>query len=524
MYHSVKKVLDDALGESVILEIPKDSSLGHFATPIAFSIAKRTATAPQKIAERIAQKLESRAEFKRVSALKGFINLTLSDSFISRVATTALNNSDDFAKATHSGRILLEFVSANPTGPLHIGHARGAIFGDILARIGAHLGYTITREYYINDAGSQIDMLGDSVILAAKSALGLPVEYPEIFYRGDYINDLAKIALEHFGEEFFKNATNSTESLNNFCVKEMMSVIVRNLKSADIAFDNFVSEKSLSGDLARVMGILEQNGAIYTEDSKVWLKSTQKGDEKDRVIIRDTDKPTYLAGDIVYHYDKFKRDFDSYINIWGADHHGYIARIKASVEFLGFESKKLKVILSQMVSLLRGGVPYKMSKRAGNFILMSDIIDEIGIDALRFVFITKRADTHLEFDIDTLKAEDSNNPIYYINYANARIHTILAKAPAPNALNAENLEDLWKDLLIFALMLPKILESAFEESALQKLPEYLKILAGKLHFCYNSARVLGAHNEIDILATLKVVSISLTTGLKLMGIVAKTRM
>lgn len=523
MYKSVKNILDSALGENVILNIPKDSSLGHFATPIAFIIAKRESKSPQEIALRIKKQLESYKEFHVINVINGFINLTLSDDFISNIAREALADTKSFARDKHTKRILLEFVSANPTGPLHIGHARGAIFGDIFARIGTHLGYQIQKEYYINDAGSQIDMLGTSVLLKGREILNLKVEYPQEYYKGDYINDLAHKAIKKFGASAFEGDIKD-KNLNDFCVKEMLELIQSNLTKAGIAFDNFVSEKSLSKDLPQILATLEKNDAIYKKDSKVWLKSSLKGDEKDRVIIRDTNEPTYLAGDIIYHNDKFKRHFDSYINIWGADHHGYIARIKASLSFLGFDSTKLIVILSQMVSLLQDGKPYKMSKRAGNFILMQDIIDEIGIDALRFVFITKRVDTHLEFDINTLKSEDSNNPLYYINYANARIHTLLSKSNQTPSFNFSTLDSRWKDLLIYALLLQKILESAFEEYALQQLPEYLKNLASKLHFCYNSSKVLNSPNEREILAVLHIVSLSITTGLSLMGITAKTQM
>lgn len=566
MYATIKNILDSTLECDTILNVPKDFKMGHFATPLAFTLAKKLQKNPKEIAENIKEKLANLPQFSHIEVVNGYVNFHLSDEFLAKIASEILNRGDfrgessdfdestkrDFGKSSGSNpkdsadfahkvgknlkceHILLEFVSANPTGPLHIGHARGAIWGDTMARIGRFLGYKITTEYYINDAGNQIENLVNSVLCADlsgdskydstrdsmhESQSTKSQAESQNLYKGEYIIDLAKDAIKHFGDNFAQ-----TPNLYEFCVKQMMDLIKSNLQSANIAFDNFVSEKSLIPALNATLKQLKANGALYESNGKIWLKSTHFGDEKDRVIIRESGEPTYLAGDIVYHNDKFKRGFDKYINIWGADHHGYIARIKASVAFLGFDSSKLEVLLSQMVSLLKDGQPYKMSKRAGNFILMSEVIDEIGIDALRFVFLTKRADTHLEFDIADLKVEDSSNPIFYINYANARIHTLLAKSGAKADFDIANLQNEWKDLLFYALLLPHILEGAFNERAMQKLPEYLKNLASKLHFCYNSFKIIDSPNEGAICSILKIVSLSITTGLSLMGIVAKTKM
>ena len=560
MYATIKNLLDSTLECDTILNIPKDFKMGHFATPMAFTLAKKLRKNPNEIAQNIKEKLANLPTFSNIEVVNGYVNFHLSDEFLAKMAGEILergdfrgelkgesseSNSKDSADLAHKcgesknpkcEHILLEFVSANPTGPLHIGHARGAIWGDTMARIGRFLGHKITSEYYINDAGSQIENLVNSILCAdivgeskgestseskSESNLESTSDSPESqnLYKGAYIIDLAKDAKVHFGDDFAK-----TPKLRDFCINQMMDLIKSNLKSANIEFDNFVSEKSLIPALNATLEKLKANNALYENDGKVWLKSTQFGDEKDRVIIRENGEPTYLAGDIVYHNDKFSRGFDQYINIWGADHHGYIARIKASVEFLGFSSNKLEVLLSQMVSLLKDGQPYKMSKRAGNFILMSEVIDEIGIDALRFVFLTKRADTHLEFDIADLNAQDSTNPIFYINYANARIHTLLSKSNAEANFDIAPLQDEWKDVLFYALLLPNILEGAFNERAMQKLPEYLKNLASKLHFCYNTFKIIDSPNEGAICGILRIVSLSITTGLSLMGIVAKTKM
>lgn len=581
MQGAIKAVLDSAVAEflrdfdcasdcvaSVVLNVPKDTTLGHFATPIAFSLAKTLKKAPKEIAELFIKKLQNlpqcRQNFSKVEAVNGYVNLTLSDSFLvefsrkildggferaQKELDSAKDNANELDSAKDSGtqkeHILLEFVSANPTGPLHIGHARGAIFGDTLARVGRFLGHKIECEYYINDAGSQIDNLVNSVLLAESSVnsaessadsanLGEnpqnlnPAESTQIpqdtqnLYKGEYVSELARKAKAHFGEDFC--VPKNSAKLRDFCVGQMLSLIKRDLQNANISFDNFVSEKSLMGGLDSAIARLKENNALYESDGKLWLKSSAFGDEKDRVIVRESGEPTYLAGDIIYHNDKFSRPFTRYINIWGADHHGYIARLRASVAFLGYDASKLEVLLSQMVSLLKDGEPYKMSKRAGNFILMSDIIDEIGIDALRFIFLTKRADTHLEFDIADLNAQDSSNPIFYINYANARIHTLLGKSSAEISFDFSALDSAWRDLLFYALLLPSVLEGAFRERAMQKLPEYLKNLASKLHFCYNSFKIIGSESEGAICVILRVVSHSITTGLALMGIEAKTKM
>ena len=308
----------------------------------------------------------------------------------------------------------------------------------------------------------------------------------------------------------------------------MLELIKSNLKECGIEFDNFVSEKELYKRWDEVFEKLKSNGALYEKAGKWWLKSSEFGDEKDRVVVREDGRATYLAGDIIYHNDKFERGYDRYINIWGADHHGYIARVKAAVKFLGYDENRLEVILSQMVSLLKGGEPYKMSKRAGNFILMSDIVEEIGSDALRFVFLTKKSDTHLEFDIETLKANDSSNPIYYINYAHARVNQLFQKSgkKVEDIIDTklEGLNENVKNLLFYALLLPEVLEDAFAQRALQKLSEYLKNLASFLHKAYNEQKVIGSKDEDKLLKVFALSALSIRVGLKLMGIKAKDKM
>jgi len=542
MYHHIKNLLENIINTRILpngikplqvpLERPKQKEFGHFATPIAFVLAKSLKKAPNLIAQELSTFLRGCEEFAKIEPVNGYINLTLSHTFLDSLCDKALNGEyfipQDFGKQE---RILLEFVSANPTGPLHIGHARGAIYGDSLKRIGQFLGYEITSEYYINDAGSQIYTLGLSVYLSGREILGEAVTYPQEYYKGAYIIDIAKAAIAHFGKEIFSQDSH-IPTLSNFAKDLMLEEIRANLKSLDIEFDCYVSEKELFGRWAQTLEALKAHNGVEEKEGKLWLCSTQKGDQKDRVIVRENGEPTYLAGDIIYHQDKFMRTFDRYINIWGADHHGYIARVKAAIEFLGYDSQKLEILLSQMVALSQGGQNYKMSKRAGNFILLRDVVADIGSDALRFVFLTKRVDTHLEFDIDMLSHQDSSNPIFYINYANARIHTLLEKSSLSRdqVASVHLLGDetpLWQDLyaLIFhALSIHQVLYSSFCEREIQKVCEYLKNLASDFHSFYNAHKILQSPYQAEILKALLVVSESITLGLRLIGIEAKTKM
>lgn len=534
----------------IALEHPKDKRHGHFATPLCFTLTKILRTNPKILAQSLQDffmqyDLDSNSTkpfkkiFSSIEALNGYLNLTLTHSFLTYMLEVALQSPKDFAKGEcKNTKILLEYVSANPTGPLHIGHARGAIFGSVLQRIGKRLGYDINGEYYVNDAGSQIDMLALSVYNSAAKILNLESLSGEV-YKGEYIDSVAQDAIKHFGESFFRTAdsqkTDILQKIGLYAKDMMLEVIKENLASLSIDFDYFVSEKELYTRFDDTMKTLEAHNALLHQDGAIWLQSTLKGDEKDRVLVRDNGMPTYMAGDIIYHKDKFDRDYNHYINIWGADHHGYIARIKASIDFLGFDSNNLEVLLAQMVSLLKDGQPYKMSKRAGNFILIQDVVNDIGADSLKFVFLSKSLDTHLEFDVQDLSKEDSSNPVFYINYANARIHTLLEKSNLSlediNKTDLSTLLDsndsLGQDsmqLILQSLGLFYVLNQSYEERALQKLCEYLKNLAKSFHTFYNAHRILQTEHEAGILKIFLLVSLSLTTGFNMLGIEIKTKM
>jgi len=532
MKKSVKHHISSRLSHNKIPELqkPKDISFGHFASPVAFMIAKELKKSPNEIAAELAQTLHDPEHFDSVEAVGGFINFKLSSEFLDRFATEALTSGVSFAKPKEidKEKILLEFVSANPTGPLHIGHARGAIYGDALLQIGRYLGHDITSEYYINDAGRQVYLLGVSIYLRAKEdILKESVEYPEEFYRGEYIYELAEEAVKEFGKEAFANEE-IIKTLSVWGKDKMMIEVRQNLSMVGIEFDNFVSEKEVFANWEKAKAKLDEHYALYENEGKIWLKTTEHKDEKDRVVVRENGEPTYLAGDITYHKDKFERGFDRYINIWGADHHGYISRVKSAIEFLGYDSSKLEVLLSQMVALLKDGEPYKMSKRAGNFILMKDVVEDIGSDALRFVFLSKKSDTHLEFDVSDLNKEDSTNPVFYINYAHARICSLFEKKGVgfeyASGIKLPHLTDDEKELLFTAMLLGDVLEDAFVTRDAQKVTEYLKNLANKLHRFYTENRILGSEREDVYLKIFAVVALSIRTALKLLGITAKEKM
>ena len=575
------------LSRKVVLERPKDKSLAHYASPEAFALAKQLRKAPKLIAEELAAKFKD-SEILSATAVNGYLNFHLKPAVLGALAENALSLGGDFAKndaklgggilpdsericasqpaskgsaanlaasgndaaksqnseeasnsivapncdeARNSSvmpqKILLEYISANPTGPLHIGHVRGAVYGDTFARIGGYLGHRVDTEYYINDAGNQIELLGTSIALRARELAGEDVNYPEKYYRGEYIDEIIPLARAQFGDEIFRDESRVL-ILAEFAKDEVLKIIQKDLADAGIHIQNWASEKSLYGELEPTIKKLERSGKMYEQESKIWIRSSQLGDEKDRVVIREDARPTYLAGDIVYHNNKFERGYERCINIWGADHHGYIARLKAAVHFLGYDESRLEIILMQMVNLLKDGQTYKMSKRAGNAILMSDVLAAIGRDAMRFIFISKKGETPLEFDVDELAREDSSNPIFYINYAHARVNQIFTKAGKREAdvLGADfgTLDEAGLGLAFAALGLNEILNDAFNSRGLQKLPDFLKALAADFHKYYNENRVVGSENEDAKLKLFALVALSIRTAFALMGLNAKEKM
>ena len=524
MKNTLKARIESILGCALLakLEQPKDKNLAHYAMPV-FVLAKELKKAPAQIATEIAEKLNSSAndDFS-AEAVGGYVNFKLNAGFLNDFATKALKNPADFAKIKQEKpeKFYIEYISANPTGPLHIGHVRGAVYGDALARVAKHLGHEVRTEYYINDAGNQIDLLGLSMALRAKELAGEPVNYPEKYYRGEYIDELIPVIKERYGEQIFRGEA----GLAQIAKDEVLKIIKKDLADNNIFIEHWASEKERYGELEETIAQLAKSEQMYKKDGKTFIASTKCGDDEDRVVVREDGRPTYLAGDIIYHRYKFEQGFDHYINIWGADHHGYIARLKAAIHFLGYDESKLEVILMQMVNLLKDAKPFKISKRNGTAILMSDIAAQIGSDALRYIFISKSANTPLEFDIDELKKTDSSNPVFYINYAHARVHQVRAKS----SLNAESIANAdfsvlspdGLNLAFNALNLNSTLEAALSKREMHKICEYLRNLAGDFHKFYNENKVLGSEHESTLLKLFELCALSIRTALGLLGIKA----
>jgi arginyl-tRNA synthetase len=526
----LKKYINDILSKelhcSVVIEKIKDKKLGDFATTIAFSLAKKYKKSPVDIAKDLVKKFDDYSCFSSVNSVNGFINFTISSKFLEDYADKFLDDNSSIYQANNRLSMLLEFVSANPTGPLHLGHARGAVIGGALARIGRKLGHKIETQYYVNDAGKQMKMLGLSVLLRGREILSMSVEFPEEFYRGEYIKDLAQSIIDEFGEKLFVDS--DIETISIYSKNKMLDLIKSDLKEVGIEFDSYISEKELYDEWENIKNILEQNNALMLKDKKVWLNTMIHGDEKNRVVIREDGVPTYLAGDIIYHNYKYLKKYDKYINIWGADHHGYISRVKSAIEYLGFDSKSLDIILIQMVSLLKNNKPYKMSKRSGGFILMSEISKEIGTDSLNYMFASKKCDTHLEFDLEKLSQQDSSNPLFYINYAHARIYSIFTKANKNfsdvELASFEKISNSAKELLFEALILPTILKDSFDSSSIQKLTDYTYNLSSQFHKFYNSGKIVGEEHEDSYLKVFSVVACSIKNALSMLNIEAKKEM
>ena len=399
---------------------------------------------------------------------------------------------------------MVEYVSANPTGPLHVGHGRGAAAGSALVNLLRAAGYPVYSEYYINDAGNQVDNLAASVNARYLELLGKPCEFPENGYHGADIIDTAQRIIEKDGDKYLSMSQEERLAIfKELALKEKLAALKEDLESFNVTFDNWFSERTLHPDKVKeAVEELKNNGNIYEQDGALWLKSTAYGDDKDRVVIRDNGVPTYLAADIAYHRNKFMRGFGRLINIWGADHHGYICRVKASLQALGYNPDNLEVLLLQMVSLYRGGELVKMSKRTGQSVTLAELIEEVGTDAARYFFIMRSLDSQLDFDLDLAKSQSNENPVYYIQYAHARICSIfrqaeevglkLEKAPKLSLLTDETELVLIKKIQDYE----EEIQKAAEDYAPQRIARYAYDLAGCFHSFYNKCRIMGVDEEL----------------------------
>jgi arginyl-tRNA synthetase len=419
------------LGEiHFVVERPRDRSHGDWAANAALVAAKPAGRAPRDVARAIVDHLGDVAHLEAVDvAGPGFVNFTLADSWYREVLASAALGGPDFARSDDGGgsRVQVEFVSSNPNGPLHIGHGRGGIVGDVLARLLDYVGYAVEREYYYNDAGAQMDRFAASLDARYRQALGRDAQVPEDGYHGSYVGEWAGELSADVGDSLL--AIPDPERLGKiraWGLRRAMRDIEETLELAGIRFDVWFSETSLheEGRVTAAIDLLDERGHVYRADGAVWFRTTEFGDEKDRVLVKSDGSSTYIAPDIAYHLDKFERGFDRVINIWGADHHGYVPRIKASVEALGFDPEALEIVITQMVNVARGGEPLRMSTRAGEFITFREVLEEVGADATRWYLAAVSPDTAITFDLEAAKRRSMDNPVYYLQYAHARMRSL----------------------------------------------------------------------------------------------------
>lgn len=524
---------------NIHLETPKNKENGDYATNIAMQLTKIARKAPRIIAEAIVENLDqASANIEKAEiAGPGFINITLAKDYLTKVVPTVLEQGDAYGRsnAGNAQKVQVEFVSANPTGDLHLGHARGASVGDSLCNVFDFAGYDVSREYYINDAGNQITKLASSLEARYRQALGLEAEVPADGYHGKDIIIIAEELSKEFGPEILeKSSEERYEFFRTHGLKHEFGKIQKDLKDFRVEFDVWFSETSLyqDGKVEVAIDKLKENGHVFEEDGAIWFRSTTFGDDKDRVLVKSDGSYTYLTPDIAYHEDKLQRGFDQLINIWGADHHGYIPRMKAAIEALGYDRDKLEVEVIQMVNLLRNGEKVKMSKRTGNAVTLRELVEEVGLDAVRYNFAMRAGDTHLDFDLDLAIKQSNENPVYYAQYAHARICSILRQAeekgfkPSTDGLDTLSTE---KDIEVLKKVgdFPQVVADAAKARAPHRITNYIQELAATFHSFYNAEKVLDAdqpERSAARLALITAVAQTLKNALKLVGVAAPEKM
>ncbi|MGY3718107.1 arginine--tRNA ligase [Sutcliffiella cohnii] len=525
---------------SVVLETPKDKANGDYSTNMAMQLARVAKKAPRMIAEEIVNHFDqSKASIEKIDiAGPGFINFYMNNSYLTDLIPTILDQGTEYGKTNvgQGEKINVEFVSANPTGNLHLGHARGAAVGDSLSNVLAKAGYNVTREYYINDAGNQINNLALSVEARYFQALGMDKEMPEDGYHGADIIEIGKALKEEYGDKFVNESEEDRlKFFREYGLKYEMGKLQQDLEEFRVKFDVWYSETSLyhNGKIDEALATLREQGHIYEEDGATWFRSTTFGDDKDRVLIKNDGSYTYLTPDIAYHQDKLKRGHDKLINIWGADHHGYTPRMKAAIEALGYGKDALEVEIIQLVHLFQNGEKMKMSKRTGKAVTMRDLMEEVGLDAVRYFFAMRSADTHMDFDMDLAVSQSNENPVFYAQYAHARICSMLRQGEelglsldgelALQHVSAEKEMDLLKKLGEY----PIAVSEAAQKRIPHRITNYVFELATALHSFYNAEKVLDADNKEKStarLALMKAVQITLKDALKLIGVSAPEQM
>ena len=554
------------------VEKPREEKFGDLSTNASFLLAKALKKSPKDIAIELSNFLSQDESFEEVSAVGGFVNFRFSRSYLIGEFKRLLSLKEDYFKEDlgKGAKVQLEFVSANPTGPLHLGHGRGAVVGDTLARLMKFYRYEVTREYYINDAGRQVYLLGVSILYRylqffhkEKERRDIEETFLKEGYKGEYIIELASLLRESVGELLLRGqveeakekilshgyefaleyvpslkSPSEVELCSAFGLDAMMDEIKRDLKDMGIEFDVWFSEKSLyeRGLVDKLIEELRRKNLVYESEGALWLKTSEFGDDKDRVLRKSDGSYTYFASDIAYHWDKFRRGFEKVIDLWGSDHHGYIPRVKASMEMLGIPPDSLEVYLIQMVKMFKEGKEIKMSKRSGEFVTLRELMNEVGSDAIRFVFLTKRSDTPLDFDVDRVKEKSSENPVFYVQYAHARISGVFREFKERLGENPEEgdfsdyLKELKEDAELKLIRKVLMMKDTLIEATTKRDPHLITYelieLAGLFHNYYNHHRILGQERPVTLarISLLKGIRNALRTGLKLIGVSAPEKM
>ncbi|KAA0955693.1 arginine--tRNA ligase [Sporosarcina sp. ANT_H38] len=547
--HEVKTALRQAVIEAglaeetaipdIMLETPNNKDNGDYATNIAMQLTKLAKKPPRAIAEAILEKLNT--DGTSIDSIEiagpGFINIRLKTDYLGDIVKTVLEQGENYGRSNfgNNQKVQVEFVSANPTGDLHLGHARGASLGDSLSNVLDFAGYDVAREYYINDAGNQVHNLANSVEARYFQALGLDKEMPEDGYQGPDIINIGKMLAAEYGDKYVNTPDEERYAFfRQYGLDHELEKLKTDLANFRVSFDVWFSETSLykNGKIDVALDKLRANGHVFEEDGATWFRSTTFGDDKDRVLIKNDGTFTYLTPDIAYHEDKLFRGFDKLINIWGADHHGYIPRMKAAIEALGYGNDTLEVSVVQMVQLYKDGEKFKMSKRTGKAVTLRELVEEVGLDAVRYFFAMRSGDSQMDFDLDLAISQSNENPVYYAQYAHARISSILRQADENgmaasvehvSLLQAEKELELLKKIGDF----PQVISDAARMRSPHRVATYIQELAATFHSFYNAEKVLDPDNRELSEARLALITVTRTTianALKLIGVSAPEKM
>ncbi len=574
----IKKCIQDLISKGILIEMPpnvrldhtKDNSHGDYATNIALMLSKQAKMKPVDLAKIIVDQLEESSFINKIEiAGPGFINFFISDESSSSVVSEIIDQEALYGSSEigQGKKVLLEYVSANPTGPLHVGHGRGAAYGATISNLLRAVGFKVDNEYYVNDAGRQMDILAVSIYLRYLSLCGENLRFPDNGYQGQYIKDIAQVIYESSGEEFYKKLDlifanvskdgseggdkeshidgliensksilgDSFRAIFQVGIESILGGIKSDLSEFGVVFEKWFSEQSLidTGLSESCISKLKESQKVYQKDGALWFKTTNYGDEKDRVVVRDNGNHTYFASDIAYHFDKFERGYDKIINVWGADHHGYISRVKASIDALGHSPDKLEILLVQFANLYRGGSKVQMSTRSGSFVTLEDLRKEVGNDAARFFYILRKSEQHMDFDLDLAKSKTNENPVYYIQYAHARICSVFRQAnekemevdhsQANLSLLTEGIE---KNIIKELSRYKSVLESSAIQYEPHQLAYYLRDLSTHFHSYYNACKFIveDKHLTQARLSLIHATRQILINGLSILGVSAPESM